>query len=273
MRFLRDLFVLLIFLIAFDGLAEESHLRSSIKVESNSNSLILKVGPVSFATIDPASSVFKVYSAGDGGPGSPRTLFLGDYIERASGANVVISGGYMASFSPPRPLGFIKVDGKQIGSPHTSWLGTGMFCTDGQHVKIGPFEELKSDKNFPDCIQSGPLLINDGLVRYDSGEKVSAGEEKLVSSVQEQAFICIDSNNKVILGVSEPIRLDEFSQLLSSKLNCQNALRLTGQRTAGLQTRLKLFGYDEFPLYSVIAVLPKEKSKNSSGAGKKEEVH
>jgi uncharacterized protein YigE (DUF2233 family) len=270
MRFLRYLLIPLITLIASDGSAEESQVQSSMKDVSTSNFQISKVGPASFATIDPATSVFKVFAAGDGGPGSPRTLFLGDYIGRAPGPNLVISGGYMSSFSPPRPLGLVKVDGKQIGSPHTSWLGTGMFCTDGRQVKIAPFGQLSSNNTFTDCIQSGPLLISDGIVRYDNDKEIGAGEEKLVSSVQEQAFICIDSNYKVKLGVSDPIRLDEFSRFLSTKLNCQDALRLTGQRTAGLQTRSKLFGYDEFPLYSVIAVLPKEKSKNSSGAGKKE---
>jgi uncharacterized protein YigE (DUF2233 family) len=161
----------------------------------------------------------------------------------------------MSSFSPPTPLGLVKVDGAEISSPHKSWLETGMFCTDWRQVKIGPWGQLRNEP-FKDCIQSGPLLIEKGVVR--KWDDVGTGEDKLVSSVQERGFICVDSTNKVKLGVSDPIRLDEFSHFLFDKLNCRDALNLSGHFTAGLLIGSKLRrGSNDAPLPNVIAVFEK----------------
>lgn len=217
-----------------------------------------QAGCAYFVTIDPATSVFRVLASGGGSAGSPRALYLGDYIGREN-ARIIVSGGYMSSFSPPKALGLVKVKGTQISPPHTTWLGQGMFCTNGPRVEIGPFDTLKfvSDQ-FTDCLQSGPLLIDGGKVRYPKSDAES-GEQKLVKSEQNQAFICVDANKRVNLGVSDEIELDDFSNFLKEKLKCQNALRLTGHFTAGLQIGREVHGSDEFPLPSVIAVAPKGK--------------
>lgn len=213
-----------------------------------------QAGCANFVTIDPSASLFRVLESGGGKSGSSRALYLGDYIGRDD-AKIIVSGGYMSSFSPPKPLGLVKVKGIQINPPHTTWLGKGMFCTDGRQIKIGSFE-LKSAEAFSDCLQSGPLLIRDGKVRYDADAPIESGEDKLVNSVQSQAFICVDANDQVKLGVSDPIQLDAFSRFLKTELKCRDALRLTGHFTAGLQIGPKLHGSDEFPLPSVIAVSP-----------------
>lgn len=211
-----------------------------------------------FVTIDPDKSVFRVQASGGGQAGSRRALYLGDYIGREN-AKIVVSGGYMSSFSPPKALGLVKVKGVQISPPHSTWLGKGMFCTNGRQVKIGSFDELKSDGAFTDCLQSGPLLIKNGIVRYDSDASIETGERKLVSSVQSQAFVCEDENRKVKLGVSDEIQLDAFSRFLRRNLNCEVALRLTGHFTAGLAIGREVHGSDEYPLPSVIAVGRKAK--------------
>lgn len=176
--------------------------------------------------------------------------------------------GIVLSPETPRPLGLVKVAGKEVSAPHKSWLGRGMFCTDGRQIKIGPFEQLRSDKTFTDCIQSGPILIDKGVVRYGGNSKIEPGEQRLVSSVQERAFICIDGEHKIKIRVSDPILLDEFSHILLDKLKCQDALNLTGQLIAGLQTQSDEIGHDELPLHNVIAVFQKTKGGNTSRAAK-----
>ncbi len=104
-----------------------------------------QAGCAYFVTVDPATSVFRVLASGTAG--SPRALYLGDYIGQQN-AKIIVSGGYMSSFSPPKALGLVKVKGTQINPPHTTWLGKGMFCTNGRQVKIGSFDVLKSDSAF-----------------------------------------------------------------------------------------------------------------------------
>jgi uncharacterized protein YigE (DUF2233 family) len=209
-----------------------------------------------FVTINPTTSIFRVLASGAEKHGSPRALYLGDYIGKEN-AVIAVSGGYMSSFSPPKALGLVKVNGRQISAPHTTWLGKGMVCTDGRLPKIANYDELKAT-SLSDCLQSGPLLIDGGKVRYPSSD-IDVGEEKLVKSEQNQAFICVDTNHEIKLGVSDPIKLDAFSDFLKEKLNCKDALRLTGHFTAGLQIGRDLHGSDEYPLPTVIAVAPKAK--------------
>ncbi|MCI0565263.1 MAG: phosphodiester glycosidase family protein [Nitrososphaera sp.] len=213
-----------------------------------------------FVTVNPATSVFRVLASGAGRTGSSRARYLGDYIGEQN-AKIVVSGGYMSSFSPPKALGLVKVNGQLISSPHTTWLGAGMVCTDGGMPKIAKYDELKST-SLTDCLQSGPLLIDGGDVRYLKPDlDIDPGEKKLVNSEQNQAFICVAENKDIKLGVSDKIRLDDFSKFLKEKneLKCHDALRLTGHFTAGLQIGRDLYGNDEYPLPSVIAVAPKAK--------------
>ncbi len=182
--------------------------------------------------------MFRVLASGGGRTGSPRALYLGDYIGREN-ARIIVSGGYMSSFFPPKALGLVIVKGTQISPPHTTWLGQGMFCTKGRQIKIGSFDVLKKSDS-TDCLQSGPLLIDGGKVRYPK-PNLDPGEDKLVKSEQNQAFISVDVNNKVKLGVSDEIQLDAFSGFLKEKLKCQDALRASRKipLPRGLRIRFK----------------------------------
>lgn len=254
-------FLLAIVLISLStscSLAEDLQTRPLYEGAVLSN-LPVKGGGASVVTIDPKKSIFKLLVSGSEGQSS-RALLLGDYY-RSSKAKIIISGGYMASFSPPTPLGLVKVDGTELSRPHKTWIGTGMVCAAGQQVRIAPFEALVSDKASTDCIQSGPLLVQNGVAHYNDNDDIKIGEKKLVDSVQEQAFICIDGEQKIKLGVSDPIRLDDFTHILVDKLHCQDALRLSGGPTAGLETQFGLAGNGELPLHNVIAVFQKTKGK------------
>src|SRR4051794_15310316 len=79
----------------------------------------------------------------------PRALFLSEYADQARSL-AVLSGGFMASFSPPKPLGAVRVNGRELSAPHRTWVGTGMFCTNGSKFAIGTYEALKTNRQFPD---------------------------------------------------------------------------------------------------------------------------
>ncbi len=243
-----------------DGLAKKSITKPISKFKGATYSMMPlqngQEGCAYFVTINPSTSVFRVLASGPGRTASSRARYLGDYIGEQN-ARIVVSGGYMSSFSPPKALGLVKVGGRQISSPHTTWLGAGMVCTDGRQVRISKYDERKSS-SLPDCLQSGPLLVVGGKVEYPKSD-IDHGEKKLVNSKQNQAFICIDKEKNIKLGISDQITLDKFSTFLEDGLHCLDALRLTGHFTAGLQIDRDLYGNDKYPLPSVIAVAPKGK--------------
>jgi hypothetical protein len=105
------------------------------------------------------------------------SMTLSDYYF-STGAIAAVSGGFIASFSPPVPLGAIFVDGRQVSLEISTWLGTGMFCDSKNKYYVGLYDSGKAHL-FADCIQAGPLFIQGGNLRYDS-EVNNQGELALV---------------------------------------------------------------------------------------------
>lgn len=190
--------------------------------------------------------------------GYPLSLSARDYSSYYN-VPIVLSGGYMTSFSPPKALGFVRIGGQQLNASHNSWLGAGVLCVGGDAMEIRDFDRSDAP-TLPDCIQSGPVFIKDGKSRYAADENISAGERKLARSVQEQAFACIAGDGSYILGVTDPVRLEEFAVFLIGK-GCTTAIRLTGQDTASMVVEAEEYGPGELPLHNVLAIWP-------AGAGK-----
>ena len=181
------------------------------------------------------------------------SMTISDYADK-TGALALVSGGFLSSFSPPKELGAIVVNGKQISRPISTWLGTGMFCVKGNNYVITEFD-LGSAREFNDCVQAGPLFIRDGHIRYSESGDISADEEKLVKSNQMQSFVCTTDGKEFVIGVSTEMHLDVFARVVREKLRCANALKLTGYLTAGLYFSQKLVaGKDDLPLTSVIGI-------------------
>jgi uncharacterized protein YigE (DUF2233 family) len=166
----------------------------------------------------------------------------------------MVTGGYLLSFSPPVPLGAIVIKGRTLSRPIHTWVGEGWFCTDGNEwsIKGDNMRETRSS----DCIQSGPLLISRGTLRYQLKETFSEGEGRVFSYSERQVFVCTTDDGSLVLGVStSPMRLDVLSDNIKDKLNCDNAIGLTGGDTAAMYYGRRLLGHDTLPLTSVIAVL------------------
>jgi uncharacterized protein YigE (DUF2233 family) len=187
-----------------------------------------------------------------------RGLFLEDY-QRRYGALAILSGGYFASFSPPSPLGFVKSNRISISSPHESWLTEGMLCTDEGRLEITLKAQRADRPEFRDCLQAGPLLLLNGQAPTNLPSRGAPGFEKLARSVQEQTFVCIDKQGKVILGVTEEADLAAVTEWLRRPdIGCADAIRLTGSNTSGLRVLSQLYGQDEYLFPSVIAVMNRQ---------------
>lgn len=189
---------------------------------------------------------------------APRGFFLRDYL-RISAAAAVLSGGYLASFSPPEPLGFIKSNEVVANSPHNSWLTEGVFCSRVGQARIEQIRTSEDYATYRDCLQAGPLLLIDGKPPVNTPSVEAFGFGKLKGSKQEQAFVCTSADNQVVLGVTGKIDIPELVEFLGGdEVGCVDALRLTGHATAGLTLGSETFGHDNYLFPSVIAVVARQ---------------
>jgi hypothetical protein len=180
---------------------------------------------------------------------------LREYL--ASGAVAVLSGGYMESFAPPVALGYVSVDGVEISRRHSSWLTSAAICQRDDEVVIAAMDGFDV-ATFDSCLQAGPLIVDGGIGRYGEGVEVSGAERKLARSVQEQAFVCLDGEGRLLLGVSDPISLSDLTGFLVETLQCRQAMRLSGHITAGLAAAEQTFGHNEVPLHNALGIVVPE---------------
>ena len=168
----------------------------------------------------------------------------------------IVNGGYISSFSPLRPLGLVKIDNNLLSSPVKTWVGMGLVCMKPGQISITEFDVNRVDE-FRDCIQSGPFIIKNGVNRYSNIDNLPVGEKKLLNDKQEHSFVCIDDNNKIILGYAEPILLQELTEKLLNTINCKNALRLSGGATSALIVGSKIYGNSDLPIHNAIGIFAK----------------
>jgi hypothetical protein len=179
-----------------------------------------------------------------------RGLYLSDYLKLYR-AIAVMAGGYIESYSPPTALGFVKSNGISTARAHDSWLTDGVFCSDVGRAIIQPSGSTVDRSSFRDCLQAGPLLLGKDI----PSSQETPGYQKLAQSVQEQTFICIDNQNRLVLGVTDKIDLATLIHFLSSPdMGCVSALRLTGLDTSGLRFGSQLFGHDDYLFPSAIGI-------------------
>ena len=184
-----------------------------------------------------------------------RGYYLQEYLLRF-GAEVVSSGGYIESYSPPTSLGLVKSAGTTVSSAHNSWLTEAIFCSDEGKATIDFMKSDLSKSDFRDCLQAGPMLLRQGKIPADTPTRRSTGYLKLAGSVQEQVFLCLDSAQQVLLGVTDKIDLPTLiASLIRQDVGCSDAIRLTGQDTAGLRTKNQLFGNDDYRFPNAIGVV------------------
>lgn len=189
--------------------------------------------------------------------GTSNSLFVSDFY-RLSGALGVINGGYMRSFSPPRALGLVRADRITWSRPHKSWLIPGLLCTNSSGaLEISKYTNGSEKFSELDCIQAGPMLVEDGVSLYLT-PPANRAERYLVGSKQWQTFACVKRSGVGVLGISEPMTIYELSEFLSRFLQCKVSIRLSGQETSGLVHSGTVYGNNSLPIYDAIGVFSRQ---------------
>ena len=161
------------------------------------------------------------------------------------GAKVVLGGGFMSSFYPIIPLGFLKIDGAVITALKTK----GYNGVAG--VKNGVLSLLSSSSqsatNLDEGFQTGPFLIREGKIVFKPTTDASR-------NAYNRAFVGFNVNGKILVAVTtEPVTLQQLAQYLLNSayadLKCQSVLNLSGGGSETLVVRgmnKQLFTYGSF---------------------------
>jgi hypothetical protein len=179
-------------------------------------------------------------------PGFDRLNILEQRLDRITGlpikgylvesmSQLVLSGGFMSSFFPPIPLGYVQIDGRAVNRKHVSRQLNGVFCAAPGRAAVTLWDSDFDPVLWRDCLQGGPLLISDRVNILDA----SGLPDVFVYEPLDRAFVGVDEGGRVALGIVEDIRLDELAELLRKGRFGQliDVLNLAGSGSAGLTWR------------------------------------
>lgn len=193
-------------------------------------------------------------------PGEQYTgLSLKEYFQLGH-YKAVYSGGYLSSWSPPLPLGYVKIEGETLNRAHNTYVTDGLFCVRDGEVLITSFNNPDQFKNWDNCLQAGTPLIQDGKVVIDQSRE----GWYITGQPNVQAFICQFDDGKVLIGMSEEeVSLTDLTEYLAKPeneggLGCVNAIGRAGGRTAGMivdqNGKSHGFGNTDIPLPNALVI-------------------
>lgn len=248
------LLIIVIFIALFFLLKQGEHqyygkLIDSINIANDTVTLLTKKVDVNGDIID--VSIIKVdITKADIGITSPEILERSSQISGYSGYSlseylklgkykVVQSGGFLSSWSPPHPLGYVKVQGKEYSKPHQSWLTKGVFCTNGDSFTIEEYKSIDQFKNWRSCIQAGPSIISNGRIILNTDRNTGY----VTKMKHRQSFLCKSEDGNLLMGIAENVILDKFSTVMVTPedkggLGCVDAVLLTSKGIAGMLTNI-----------------------------------
>ena len=207
---------------------------------------------IRYVLAPPGSAEARVLTARDLGAAGFEGLFLSDFA-KMSGADAVLSGGYLQSFQPVVPLGLTRTQGRDRGPLHDSWLTDSLFCADGGGWRIGP--AVAGAELSGDCLQAGPALVEEGADAYAGDPALPEAEAALLLSEQASPFLCIRGDGALAMGLSLTGTVRELSAVLAGAFGCREAMRLSGSVTAGLwESGAGIEGFNELRLANVVAL-------------------
>ncbi len=193
-------------------------------------------------------------------PGAPKYagLTLSEYAALGN-YRIVQSGGFLSSWSPPSPLGYVKIQGQEYNRSHNSWLVQGMFCTDGRKFEFSRFSSEHNYSSWPSCLQAGPLVILGSRIILDTRRNTGF----VTKEAHRQSFICENNKGFLLMGIAQDIKLTSLASILVKSeheggLSCVNAVALNGKGIAGLLFNFPggaiSIGNTEVPLPNAIVV-------------------
>ncbi|WP_372088593.1 hypothetical protein P7L79_03595 (plasmid) [Tistrella mobilis] len=189
---------------------------------------------------------------------APDGSFILDMVDYFK-PDALISGGYLSSLEPPIGLGGLKISERTLQPIHHSWLTNGIFCSSGTTWMIRDFVDKDDFYNDMDCLQAGPILLQNGYNRYHDISLIDPNERKLALSLQDQAFLCTNNYGDLLMGFASGGTTKDLANLSKIELGCLWTLRLSGSITAGLWTSSRgLDGHNEVRLTNGIAAFSLE---------------
>jgi phosphodiester glycosidase len=215
---------------------------------------------ISYVEIDPARHRLDIAQSPDTRGGSTLRQFLAQ-----EGAAIAFTGGYLRSFVPPEPTGYLMVDGVELSSiVRDDRVVDAVVClgrapSQLTALSVAAASRFRRTDAHEDCVQAGPLLIRDGERSYDLGRTDRLGR---LSGEFERAFLALRRNGELILGVSSSASLSSLQEALLAPeeeggLAAQIGVVLTGATTAGMEVAGGLgysFGTTSTPLPNALVV-------------------
>ena len=218
--------------------AELAFRRIGAGIELIDDTVMLGGVPARLTVARVSASMARLSLATTEEPKDPGHTLLG--YQNVQDARVVLSGGFLKSFYPPLASGFVKSDGRVLNRPEDDPLLNGMLGIAGNRVAMLPFHGTGGTEAWVDVLQAGPLLVLAGqsALPARTADLGSSGPA-FVGRRYTRAFIAVDSERRVLLGLVSDARLRDLVELLTRSLTvgglaCRAALNLSGHRSAGL---------------------------------------
>ena len=121
----------------------------------------------------------------------------------------------------------------------------GVFYIQNNHPKISESKKFEYNKNISYAVQSGPVLIKNGVINKKTG--------KNSKSLKIRSAVGIDNKNNVFfLMSSEKINFYDFSKYALDKLNCRDLLFLDGTISKMYFADEKNIPAQEYPFVVII---------------------
>lgn len=140
-----------------------------------------------------------------------------------SDATIALGSGFVTSFSPLIPNGFLKIEGKVISKVKRGGYNGILGVDDKGYVVILPWDASAAIEKLRGGFQVGPTLIRDGKKR----------EQK--ANLYTRSFCGLTKDNKVVIGVAlDPMDLNVLSNFLLKpteglgQIQCTTAINLAG---------------------------------------------
>lgn len=168
-------------------------------------------------------------------------------IINTSNAKVVLGSGFVKSFYPITPNGFLKIDNKLINELKTSGYNG---IVGSQNNKLQLLRSNSAGINtLKDGFQTGPILIEGGVVKFKPTTQNSM--EKY-----NRAFIGINTRGQLIAAVTTvPVTLQALSEFLTTSpfpdIKCTQVINLSGGGSEVLVVKVNdnIYKYGSYSLY------------------------
>lgn len=215
-------------------------------------------------SVDPAKMDVEVFVSSEK---SGQTL---GSVVNSDGLLAAISGGYLASISPPLPAGLIKTGNNTIvGIAEKDPVLDTVICL-APSVEFMASEKFRSSAaaadDRTDCRQIGPSLVDQGRISLDANSLDRTLGSAFSANLYRRAAIAVSGEGRVLLVWTTPVPLDILASVLARPTDrggfgAVSASALPGRYPAGLAwgggDQVQFVGTADFSLPDFLVVKPK----------------